>query len=187
MKMKHYLIIFILFADCLNAYQIINTTRAGAISAFTGIADDASSIYYNPAGSSYINNHEIYMFSSDIYDFDITHNQILYSMPIYKNLGLGVGYAGTDFKDNELSFSQDNFIFNFSGKLFKNLSCGFNYKTFSVDADYLSIIKNKGTSNSYDAGALFFKNNFKAGILFANINEPDIKYSDGVKTGFEES
>ncbi|HPG30098.1 MAG TPA: hypothetical protein PKY81_00570 [bacterium] len=189
--MKKYLIFFIIFAifaaSNADAYQIINTTRAGSISAFTGIADDASSVFYNPAGAAFLNNHEIYMFSTDIYKLDVKHNQLLYSLPLFRNFGLIAGYAGANFDDGELSFAQNNFLFNFAGKIFKDISLGFTYKNYNTDADYLSIVKNDGTANSYDAGLLYSKSNFRAGVMFANINNPKIKYSDGVKSDFDDN
>jgi hypothetical protein len=73
--------------------------RAEAIGgAFTAIADDASAVFYNPAGLVQIENRQV-MLSYIQYPADITHSFAALAVPLRFGGVLGVGYYGLDAGD----------------------------------------------------------------------------------------
>ncbi len=187
-KIRIYFIlsIFLFFEYNLSAYPILLTTRSKSLSAFTGIADDVSSILFNPAGLSTLNNHEIFFNSSDIYNLGIKHNQLFYTLPIHNNINFGLAISTVSFKDSELDVSEKHYIAALSSKLYKNLYGGITLRFSNLDAQYLNSNQAEGNANSYDAGLLYSAGNFRAGFNYFNITNKKIKYSDGVKSNFSD-
>jgi len=180
----HLIICFIIGCLSINlcAYQITNTTRAGALSAFTGLADDVSAILYNPAGLSTMDNHEIYLYSADIYGLDIKHQQILYALPIYNYTTLGLAIANIGHKNYDLSVSENQYNIAFSTNINKNLFTGLGVKIFKTEAEYANIQKISATATTLDFSGLYKISDWRLGFLLANINNPKFKYNDNVKS-----
>ena len=80
--------------------------RADAIGgAFTAIADDASAIYYNPAGLVQLENRQV-MVSLINYAADISYSFVGLAMPVGIGGVLGVGYYGLDAGDIDVTTHQ---------------------------------------------------------------------------------
>lgn len=70
--------------------------RADAVGgAFTAIADDASAVYYNPAGLVQLENRQV-MVSLIDYPADISYSFVGVALPLGFGGVLGIGYYGLD-------------------------------------------------------------------------------------------
>lgn len=59
--------------------------------AFVAVADDATAVYWNPAGLAQVNDTRIAAMSTDLYGLGITH-QFIGAVSTLANIGIGLGY-----------------------------------------------------------------------------------------------
>jgi len=84
--------------------------RAQAMgNAFVAVANDASAIYWNPAGMAFVKDRQAQISHTDLYDLGIDFNYIAYAQEFY-----GIGWAhidaGEDFLMGGGDWSQDMYI-----------------------------------------------------------------------------
>ena len=178
---------FLIFSNFrADAYPLLNTTRASGLSAFTGIADDAGAVLYNPAGLSTIDNHEIVLNSNDIYGLGIKHNQLFYTFPLQYKINFGFAVSNISFNDNELDAAENNYCLALSGKLFTNFFAGAAFHFSDIKGKFSGINMADGSANSCDAGFLFYREHLKLGVNFINFGNAKIKYDDGMSSKYSD-
>lgn len=139
--------VFLIAEDAENAFPSlrmgVHARSLGMGGAFVGIADDASAIYWNPAGLANINNLSVSTMYSAGMEFDRSYNFFGagYNMKKFGVIGVGFINAGlTDiqFYDNDGAedgsgdFS-DNILYLGYAYKFKYFSAGFNAKMLFVN------------------------------------------------------
>lgn len=138
--------------------------------AFTSLADDASGLYYNPAGLALLESQEISamhmdLFEGSIYDFGG------WVYPDIKLGGFGLGYMrlGTDdiirresyIADGTFGYSHSQFLIGYGQRLQGGLSLGLNFKLVNQSIDNLS-----DNGFGFDLGMLArFSRHLSAGMV----------------------
>lgn len=152
--------------------------------AFVAVADDANTIYWNPAGLSNISRPEITAMHNQWFE-GINYEFLGYVHPTKKwgNFGVGLSllhmdrisrtredeqglYAG---KEGTFEVSNRSFILAYARKITDDISGGFNFKIIhQINAD----IKSQGLA--FDLGCLYktFVNNLIVGFNIQNIGYP---------------
>ena len=172
---------------------------AGMGNAFTGLADDAGAVWFNPAGTSWLE-HPQGMFSimapyvsrpnADYYNAQ----SFALVFPYEKEMAWGLGWNRLGVKNN---YQENTFLLNFSGKLnpivplaINDLYFGFNlkgliYSPSVAGQDIFDDITDGTSAKSAfgaDAGVLYKANrDFSLGLSVMNINRPVIDIADDFK------
>ncbi len=159
--------------------------RADAIGgAFTAIADDASAVYYNPAGLVQIENREL-MLSYIQYPADITHSFAAFTMPLKFGGVVGFGYYGLDAGDMSRTDYKypygDGTTFGAKGYAVSVSYGRFLTDRFSVGATFKLVDElleiERATGWAADVGTIYntgFRN-FKITMLISNFG-PDMRH-----------
>jgi hypothetical protein len=176
----------------------VGTRATGLGCAYTSVADDASAIYYNPAGTANLNGMDL---AAETYILSMDRSVNYLAAARSFNAGKGAYGAGiawinysaganiekrsTDSTDPESLFSDSSniFIFNLSAKASDRLSLGGNFKFF-----YESLYNYRGTGVGFDVGGIFrIIEGLNAALDVANINSNigwnDNSHQDQVPVG----
>jgi len=155
----------------------------GMGSAFTGLADDASAPYYNPAGLAFLDEHQLlvmhaplflethFNYLSSAHPFGDKWGAVALSDALLLSNGIKVrdGFnrvtnSNGDVRDNVISAS-------YARKIFRNFAAG-------VNINYIEqkVIGFSDSTLGYDLGFLYRPSRWlSAGASFVNINTPKIK------------
>jgi hypothetical protein len=159
--------------------------RADAIGgAFTAIADDASAVYYNPAGLVQVENRQV-MLSYIKYPADIMHSFAAFTMPVRFGGVIGFGYYGLDAGDmthTDYKYPYgDNTTFGAKGYAVSVSYGRFLTDRFSVGATFKLVDElletERATGWAADVGTIYntgFRN-FKITMLISNFG-PDMRH-----------
>ncbi len=167
--------------------------------AYTGIAEDASVVYWNPAGLAYLEQKEIASLYTPLYD-RTDYGFLSFVYPVSKFETIGIGLMGitvrdipkTDEYDNRIGEFYDlqlQLLLGYSRVWWNNLAAGINLKLYHHMLDTYN-----GTGFGLDAGVYYDAGDFlpglTAGLKFTNalpprvtlISEPDV-YPLNVRLG----
>ncbi len=161
------------------------TTAIGK--AFTGLADDAEAIYYNPAGLAQLLSHNAKTSYLQLYGHQLGF--IGYGLPTrkYGTFGLNIIHFRSkdiDAWDENMNyfgtfyFSQSCMLLSYANLLAKSLSIGANLKFVTS-----KIAQYDGVGMGGDAGLFLFpRENYTFGISVQNMLGPKLTYTDGGET-----
>lgn len=153
---------------------------AGMGNAMVAVVDDASAVYWNPAGLTQLKRPEFTAARTDLYGLGlVNYDNFLYAHP-----GIGLGGVGfgllrlsTSEKVNFLNFSENTFIFSYGLRpgidLLGNLSLGANVKYYKVQQ------RTTGTGYGIDLGAQYRVRDLYFGAAVQDVNWPDIYFQSG--------
>lgn len=164
------------------------TTAIGK--AFTGLADDAEAVYFNPAGLAQLYSHNIKSSYLDLYGHQLGY--LGYALPTRKFGTFGGNIIhfrskGTDSRDENMNpfgtyyFAQSCVLLSYAYLVSDAFSIGTNLKFLTSKIAQYGAIGFGG-----DAGIFLFpRNNYTLGISVQNILRPNLKYlEDGATEEF---
>lgn len=115
--------------------------------AFIAFADDASAVYYNPAGLARLDFHEVSLLHATLFEGTL-YNTAMWAYPISRNDGIGFAFMriGTDdiikrvdgATVGEFSYSTSQAVFSYGRRLSGGLSVGASFKAVNQSLDNLS-------------------------------------------------
>ncbi len=171
------------YGQASDIFQVGAGARAMAMgSAFTGLADDASAPYYNPAGLAFLDEHQVMAMHAPLM-MDTNLNYIASAHPLgdkWGSLALSdVLLLSNKFETrdagNKLTGSDEelrnNVIFaSYAHKLPKNLAAGLNLKIIQQ-----KIAGYSGTTMGLDLGFIYRPSSlFSLGVALENFNSPSM-------------
>ncbi|MDX9858195.1 MAG: PorV/PorQ family protein [candidate division Zixibacteria bacterium] len=114
---------------------------------FTGFADDASTVYYNPAGLARLDFHEISLLHTTLFEGTL-YNSAVWAYPISRNDGIGFAFmrVGTDdivkrvdgATVGEFGYSTSQAMFSYGRRLTNGIAVGLSFKAVNQSLDNLS-------------------------------------------------
>lgn len=148
------LIIFVVLASPVyGAFENINygARSLGMGSAFVSVADDANSIFNNPAGIIRTNQSELGMSYMELYGL-VSYSSLSYIQKLKDN-GFGIGIISSDDKDGV--YQEAEAIFAYSRQIAKNLNFGANIRYLSSHAYFDEVRVGNGKGIAVDLGSQF--------------------------------
>ncbi|MEK6645409.1 MAG: hypothetical protein AABY84_01865 [Candidatus Firestonebacteria bacterium] len=162
----------------------------GMGNAFSALANDASAIYYNPAGLTNIKNAQI-MTAYDRLYLGLSDKSILGDgfvsvvSPLDEVTGIGISYVNFHLVNY---YQEHTFVLSYGNKIFSQLSAGINVKGLSrglsediyTKVDPLFLEKGYTKTNfSFDTGLLYRPfPSYSFALTAYNINQPDLGLKD---------
>jgi hypothetical protein len=165
----------------LNYGMSPRTTAMGK--AFTGLADDAEAIYFNPAGLAQSYSHNIKSSYLDLYGHQLGYAG--YALPTrrFGTFGINIIHLrakGIDSRDENMNpygsyyFSQSYVLLSYAYLLSSNFSMGMNLKFLTSKIAQYSAVGIGGDGGLF----LFPRHNYTLGISVQNILGPKLQYLD---------
>lgn len=147
---------------------------------FVSIADDASAIYYNPAGLASLDYHEISFMHADLFEGTI-YNYGVWAYPVSAADGVGIAFLriGTDdimrriggFDAGKFDFSTSQALLTYGRRFGRRLSIGATFKAVNQSLDNLSDWTVGG-----DVGATMrLHHYFSLGVVARDVLQPELK------------
>jgi len=207
MTMKRIIFVWIIFSFtaicCGQQYEFgeFNTSRYARViglgNAFTGLADDIETVYYNSAGLATLDHYIASYSNGQGFTFvtnDATINDFAFVLPTFKEYGIFALSLDRLYYD-DIDYSQNLYRLHFARPIFDNFYAGVSLNYYhSFYGSYTSvtspddIIEEEITGNSIDLSlsVLYFmpiisfsdiKNEARIGIQMQNVFDTDIHYN----------
>jgi hypothetical protein len=148
--------------------------------AFSAVADDASALFWNPAGLASVGHQELAGYHDDRYGTGIQDDLISFVVPLSPNLAAATDWFHTGFNDNELGFSENRVTLGAGLKLRSWLWAGAGTKFLArnTSLDGLSITSGKGFG--LDLGLLAVPaDHWRVGLVGQDLTNTSVRTSDG--------
>jgi len=155
----------------------------GMGSAFTGLADDASAAYFNPAGLAFIDEHQLmlmhaplfinsqYNYLSSVHPFGDKWGTLAISDALLTSSKFQVRDASNVLIDSNGTLSKNAIFGSYAHKVRQNFSAGINLKMIQQ-----KIVGRSGSALGVDIGGMYRRSRlFSAGFAYANANEPSVR------------
>ena len=168
--------------------QGVGARQLGMGNAGTAVADDASSVFFNPAGLAYLKNVEITSMHSEAYDFDIKYDYLTLALPIIH--GRVIGISGAVLKTDQIPITKDkipnivNYVedkeqvtmLSYGHKISRHASLGFTYKDIKQELYF-----KEAKGQELDLGFLYNPSQTVSfGVNVQDILPGELKWSTGV-------
>ncbi|UCD17147.1 MAG: PorV/PorQ family protein [Candidatus Zixiibacteriota bacterium] len=157
--------------------EMVGARPFGMGGAFIGVADDGNAIYWNPAGMSFLNHHEVSFMHTDLFGTGIMNNYAGYTYPLTEKIALGVDWFNQGFGDDELDFNFNKLNFAASYRFNSRLSAGglFKYINTRMDLDGRTFADGSGWSG--DIAVLYHLNKrYSLGLVSRNLFDAYVNY-----------
>lgn len=168
--------------------QGVGARQLGMGNAGTAVCDDASAIFFNPAGLAYLKNVELASMHSEAYDFDIKYDYISLILPIVRGRVLGV--SGAVLKTDQIPITKDkipnivNYVedkeqvvmVSYGHRISRHAALGLTLKDIK---QYLYF--KEATGNELDVGILYTPSKtVSLGLNLQDVLPSELKWSTGV-------
>ncbi|MEE9170103.1 MAG: PorV/PorQ family protein [bacterium] len=166
----------------------VGARALGLGKAYTALANDATAVYWNPAGLATQNPYQLYFMHSALFlDTSLDFFAATASTKSYGSFGLGIlaltsrGFEQRSSLNEEVGTFDANdmtFLLSWSHEAYSGVSIGINYKIVTQ-----KLLSYSDTGHGLDIGAkarLFY--GLDAGLVFSNILNPKIKLAQDSQT-----
>ena len=123
--------------------------------AFTGVADDATAIFWNPAGLPDVGNQEIAATHADLFGSGIKSDVAAFLLPFSPSWAVAADWFHTGFDDGELGYGDNRFDLATGVKVGRGLSIGLNLKYLSRRTSLDDVAVREASGTGADAGILY--------------------------------
>ena len=129
----------------------VGTRAIGMSGAFTAIADDASALFWNPAGLARLGHQEFTGSHANLYDTGIKDDLVSFVLPLSRDRAAGVDWYHSGFDDGVLGFSENRVTIGAGLKVLPWLWAGAGGKilTRGTSLDGLNLTSGRGFGFSF--------------------------------------
>ncbi len=166
-----------------NTRMEVGTRPLGMGGAYIGVADDANSIYWNPAGLPFLQRQELTSMYANLYGggLGLTNSYLGYVFPLSDRQGIGIDWFHFGIGDDELGYRRDKFNISYGMRPISKFSFGVNLKM--VDSNFTLDNNSIGKSKGYgaDFGLLFTPiSRLRLGLVGYDIGGTSVRYDNKV-------
>ena len=122
--------------------------------AFSSIADDATALFWNPAGLPRIGHQEIMGTHANLFNAGINDNVLAFVLPLSLAHAVGVDWYHSGFDDSELQFGENRFDLSYGLKLGSYLMAGATAKYVTRETNLDGSTVRRGGGAGVDLGLL---------------------------------
>ena len=148
--------------------------------AFSAIADDASALFWNPAGLVGIGHQELSFSHASLYDTGLHDDFGSFVLPLSTGLATATDWYHSGFDDGELGFSENRFTFGAAFKVRPWLWAGAGGKllTRGTTLDGFDVVSGKGFG--FDVGLLASPaDHWRVGLVGQDLTGTNLRSNDG--------
>ncbi len=132
----------------------VGARAAGMGYAFSAVADDATALYWNPAGLPWIGHQEITGSHANLFGSDINDNYASFVLPLTPRIATGIDWYHSGYDDTELGFGENRIDLSYGQRLLPFLSAGATVKYLTRNTDLDGVSVRSGDGASLDLGLL---------------------------------
>ena len=148
---------------------------------FVGIADDANTLYWNPAGLPQLQRQELTFMYTDLYGLGLRNMYGAYVYPVTDNSAIGVDVFQTSLDDNELQFGQLKFNLGFGYRWRRVLSFGATFKYVNSNIGQDNTTADNAGGIGFDTGLIYAPvSGLRFGLMVQDVSNTSIKHDSGV-------
>jgi tetratricopeptide (TPR) repeat protein len=148
--------------------------------AFSAISDDATAIYWNPAGLPWIGHQEIGVSHADLYNSGINDNFASFILPLSRNQAAAADWYDSGFNDNELDFGESRIDLSYGHRFGSKLSAGLTGKYLNRNTNLDGSSVRRGTGAGLDLGLLYHPfGSLRLSAVAQDVFDTKITYSSG--------
>jgi tetratricopeptide (TPR) repeat protein len=147
---------------------------------FTAIADDATALFWNPAGLPRIGNQEITATHSDLFGSGVKSDYAAFALPMSPAVALGADWYRTGFDDGELNFGDNRIDLGCGVRLRTGLSLGVTGKYLARNTQLDEISVRQGSGAGFDLGVLYAPiERLRVGASLEDVSDTRLNYTAG--------
>lgn len=157
----------------------VGARAMGMGGAFVAVADDATTLHWNPAGLSGLHGFQAFGMRTSVYSVDGLSEDSVIATYGTGAQGFGLGWMRTGAED---LYNEDTIVAGYGRRTpIDGLSLGASVKRLSIDAPgyeyYNDPAFNEDGDEAYtgDIGALYWKGNWRVGAVVRNLGEPELQ------------
>jgi hypothetical protein len=151
--------------------------------AFSSIADDATALYWNPAGLAWIGHQEIGFSHADLFGSGIKDNVASFVLPLSWRQSLGADWYHSGFEDDELAYGENRFDLSYARRIGSVFALGVTGKLLTRGTDLDGSTVRQGRGTGLDVGLLALPlERLHVGLVAQDLLGTRLKYSGGTST-----
>lgn len=151
--------------------------------AYTSLAQDATAMFWNPAGLSRIGHQEIAGSYANLFQSDVKDNHAAFVLPFSRRHALGVDWYHSGFEDSELDFGENRFDLSYSAQLHTMVSVGITAKYLTRNTALDGATLSRGNGVGLDLGVLASPYpGVRLGAVAQDLTDTRIRYTEGGST-----
>lgn len=148
-------------------------------SAFSAVANDATAMFWNPAGLAQIDYQEISGTHADLFGTGIQDNYFAFVLPISSRQVVGFDWYHSGYDDDELRFGENRFDLTYSRRIHRTVSLGISGKLLSRGIDLDGSTVREGRGLGMDLGMLVTPvNKLQVGLVAQDVFDTKVDYSE---------
>ena len=152
----------------------------GMGSAFSAIADDATALFWNPAGLALVGHQEIAGSSANQFDTGLRDNLVSFLVPLSPNLAMATDWYHSGFDDGELGFSENRVTIGAGLKVAPWLWAGAGAKLLARNTSLDNLSVSSGRGLGLDLGLLAAPlDRLHLGLVGQDLTGTELRTSDG--------
>ena len=164
------------------SHQVPVGVRAiGMGGAFTTVADDASAIFWNPAGLASIRHQELMGSHARPYHDAVRDSYAAFLLPLSPNLAAALDWSNSGVDDDGLDWGENRFDLAVSANISPVVALGVNGKLITTGTTWGGVDYGSGTGFGLDAGVLVKPMpRLRVGAVVQDVFDTRIHFSGGV-------
>ncbi len=148
--------------------------------AFSSIADDASAMFWNPAGMSWIGHQEFGGSYANLFQSNIKDNHMAFVLPLAPRQAAGFDWYHSGFDDTELGFSENRLDLSYSARWRSLISIGGSVKYLNRSTSLDGSTVRRGSGGGADLGVIVNPlPALRLGLVAQDLTNTSLNYSDG--------
>ena len=149
-------------------------------SAYSSIADDASAVFWNPAGLCWVGHQEISATHADLYGSGIQDNLVSFALALSAHSAAAVDWYHSGFEDTELSFGESRIDLSYARRVLPFLSAGATVKYLDRTTALDDLTVRQGHGAGFDLGLIATPlPRLRLGVIGQDLFDTNVSYSSG--------